>query len=209
MSKNQTRPVPHTKSRLLIFLIFTAVAGSIVWGLLFPAAEPVIIESAMDQPPGTASTGSEIKPLSDKIPIYLVGAVKNPGIYLIERGSYLYQLIEQSGGLLDTAAAESVNLAFRLDENQLIKIPTDAEVAADPASAQAITLTTAGALVDLNTADETQLDALPGVGPSTAKAIVEYRKKNGPFKCIEDLMKVPGIKESRFSSLKDMVIVRG
>jgi len=209
MSRNQPAPGRKSKGRWFILLMILVVAGSIIRGFLFPAAEPMIIESV--QPDSTVPSGSDNEETSpsDPIPIYLVGAVKNPGIYQIERGSYLYQLVEMSGGLLDTAAAEYVNLAMRLDENQLIKIPTISEVAADPAAALAVSLPTGGPLVDLNRADESQLDALPGVGPSTARAIVEHRQKNGPFKCIEDLMKVPGIKESRFNTLKDLVIVKG
>lgn len=197
------------KHRPIVILIIMVIAGSISWGVLFPTAEPQIIGSSPMTSPLSSELTESVKSQADPIPIYLVGAVKNPGIYQVERGIYLYQLIEMAGGLLDSAAADAVNLAIRLDDNQMIRIPTLAEIIADPGAASMHGLASAGALVDLNHADESQLDALPGVGPSTAKAIVEYRKKNGPFKCIEDLMKVPGIKESRFNTLKDLVIVKG
>ena len=118
----------------------------------------------------------------------------------------MYQVIEKAGGLLDTAASESINLALRLDENQRIRIPTREEVATDPNSAALmINQSTASPLINLNLADIDLLDSLPGVGSSTAKAIIEYRKKNGSFRNIEDLMKVPGIKESRYNALKDLI----
>ena len=63
----------------------------------------------------------------------------------------------------------------------------------------------AGGKVDLNTASESDLDALPGVGPSTAKRIVEDRQTNGPFKSPEDLMRVSGIGPKKFDALKDLV----
>ncbi len=69
--------------------------------------------------------------------------------------------------------------------------------------------TSAFAAVDLNTANQQQLEALKGIGPGKAKAIIDYRTKNGPFKTAEDLMKVPGIKEGTFSKIKSEVSVGG
>jgi competence protein ComEA len=62
--------------------------------------------------------------------------------------------------------------------------------------------------IDINTADEDALQTLPGIGPSRAADIVSYRKKNGPFSSIEDIMKVPGIKDAAFSKIKDMIVAR-
>ena len=65
------------------------------------------------------------------------------------------------------------------------------------------------AAVNINTATKEELDALPGIGPVKAQAIVDYRAKNGPFKTPEDIMKVPGIKEGTFGPLKDKISVTG
>ncbi|WP_081686871.1 ComEA family DNA-binding protein [Chitinilyticum litopenaei] len=65
------------------------------------------------------------------------------------------------------------------------------------------------AAVDLNTASQQQLEALNGIGPEKAKAIIEYRSKNGPFKTTEDVMKVPGIKEGTYAKIKAEVTVGG
>lgn len=192
--------------------------GSLLWSWAFPAAEPVVVQaSAADQPgqpagsPAAATAPSgKATAQTDLIPIYLVGAVSQPGIYEVERGSYLYQLVQRAGGLTENAAAEQINLALRLDCNQLIRLPTCAEAAASPGLAivPASSDSSAGQPIDLNAAGQDELDSLPGIGPSTALAIIEYRRKNGSFRSVEDLMKVPGIKESRFSAIKDMVVVR-
>ena len=63
--------------------------------------------------------------------------------------------------------------------------------------------------MDINRATLEQLDKLPGIGPSTARAIITYREKNGPFQNTEDLMKIPGIKESRYEALKGLICVNG
>jgi len=207
MKSGQYKTGKLSKFRISIILTVLAIVCAVCWNLLFPGPDPQITGTSNTATLPQSVSEQALPTLSDAIPIYLVGAVFHPGIYLVERGSYLYELIEQAGGLLEIAAAESVNLALQLNDNQLIRIPTRDEVQADPAAAIGITLQTAGPMVDLNRADEVQLESLPGVGPSTAKAIVSYRQKNGPFQCIEDLMKVPGIKESRFNTLKDLVIV--
>lgn len=195
----------HKKlSKVIIFLILAGLItlGSLVWGWIFPDNKAIVIQSSEQ----IAKTETLITSTVELIPVYLVGAVLHPGIYQIERGSYLYQVIEMAGGLLETAASESINLALRLDENQRIRIPTRDGVAADPNSAALmINQSASSPLINLNLADSALLDTLPGVGPSTAKAIIEYRKNNGSFRNVEDLMKVPGIKESRYNVLKDLV----
>ena len=65
------------------------------------------------------------------------------------------------------------------------------------------------AAVDLNTANQQQLEAVKGIGPAKAKAIVDYRTKNGPFKSTEDVMKVPGIKEGIYNKIKSEISVNG
>ncbi|MDW7659387.1 MAG: ComEA family DNA-binding protein, partial [Bacillota bacterium] len=89
--------------------------------------------------------------------------------------------------------------------NQLIRLPTQAEIDAGYAFALQNTEADDGVLVDLNQADQKQLETLPGIGPATACAIIAYREENGFFDRIEDLMQVPGIKEARFNTLKDLV----
>jgi competence protein ComEA len=65
------------------------------------------------------------------------------------------------------------------------------------------------AAVNINTATKEELDALPGIGPVKAQAIIEYRNANGPFKAPGDIMKVRGIKEGEFGKIKDQITVSG
>ena len=154
------------------------------------------------------------------MPVYITGAVKFPGIYETEVPVYLYKLVDMAGGLTDDADKLSINLAFRITENMMIVIPetngsgllstggyTDM---IDASSLNAFALSSAensGFPVNINTAGLSELCLLPGVGNSTAEAIIKYRETNGPFGQIEDIMKVPGIKQSRFESLKDKISV--
>jgi comEA protein len=81
-------------------------------------------------------------------------------------------------------------------------------VGASPCTGTTSCSPSAGGSVDLNTASATELDTLPGVGPATAAKIIADRTANGPFRTVEDLMRVPGIGPTRFESLKGLVVVR-
>ncbi len=226
---------PQKKSgrhKIITIMLLTslAVIGSLVWDLSTAkqedaymiyttansgenAGRPSAEVTDLTVRDATGESGSLIGTLSksqDSIPVYLVGAVRQPGIYQIKKGTYLYQLVEQAGGLTDDAAKDQINLAMRLDANQLIRIPTQAEVdagfASTPNESAAASPETC---VDINQATIEQLDKLPGIGPSTARAIIAYREKNGPFQNTEDLMKIPGIKESRYEALKGLICVSG
>lgn len=152
--------------------------------------------------------------LEEEFPVYIVGAINNPGIYKITSETCLYELVEQAGGLTGAAAGDRINLAAQLSKNQLIRIPTLEEWQQEPDKYQfnknQVDLTNHDAsvkLININTATASELEELPGIGPSTAKTIIDHRNKNGLFNSIEELMLVPGIKENRFASLRDLITI--
>lgn len=156
---------------------------------------------------GSASCPVETSATSDTIPVYLVGEVARPGIYQVERGTYLYELVETAGGLTPRAAADRTNLVYRIEGSQLLRIPS-VEDAADPGLAGSEVLSPSGQdapFININSAGESELDGLPGIGPSTARAIIAFRETNGPFASIEEIMNVPGIKQSRFEAIRDVI----
>ncbi|NLN46773.1 MAG: hypothetical protein GX153_09460 [Clostridiaceae bacterium] len=156
---------------------------------------------------GSASCPVETSATSDTIPVYLVGEVARPGIYQVERGTYLYELVETAGGLTPRAAADRTNLVYRIEGSQLLRIPS-VEDAADPGLAGSEVLSPSGQdapFININSAGESELDGLPGIGPSTARAIIAFRETNGPFASIEEIMNVPGIKQSRFEAIRDAI----
>lgn len=159
---------------------------------------------ATGSPPAGQTSAADNRPV---VPIYLVGAIAKPGIYEVYTGSYLYQLVDRAGGLTADAAADQINLAMQLNANQLIHIPTRAEWASAPTFHIVSDSTAAGetAKANINQADASAFDQLPGIGPSTAKAIIDYRTRNGPFTQLEDLMKIPGLKQSRFDAIRDLI----
>lgn len=144
--------------------------------------------------------------LEDKnkyIYVHIAGAVRKSGLLRLKFGSRLIDIVNMAKGFQKNADLDKINLAEILKDGQKIIIPF----------LQAEILTNAGSekfgnknkIINLNAADEKLLDELPGIGPSTAKKIIEYRLKNGPFKTIEELKNVSGIGEGKFKKLKEFV----
>lgn len=145
---------------------------------------------------------------SDEIDIYIVGEVKNPGIYSIKKGSILNDLVEMAGGLTQSVDAHNINLAYRLDKNMMIRIRETSMLLLDDTTGITINdESMIDVVVNINTADVSELSRLPGIGEATAKTIIDYRTINGEFETIFDIMKVSGIKEAKFETIRDFITV--
>jgi competence protein ComEA len=148
--------------------------------------------------------------------VYVSGAVVNPAVYSLPAGSIIDDAVRAAGGFSPDANTVAVNLAQPVADGMQVYVPTLAEAAPTPpvVSAPAATdgpsrmggVTTAG-LININAATQTDLELLPGIGPTTAAAIISYREANGPFAAIEALMDVPGIGEGKFGAIKDLITV--
>lgn len=145
--------------------------------------------------------------------VHICGAVENPGVYLLEEGSRVYQAIEQAGGFRGDADEDYLNQADLLGDGMKLYVPTREEVilAGEAGSWQSINSGSVrqaeAALVNINTAGEELLCTLSGVGSSRAKSIIAYREKHGAFQKIEDIMNVEGIKDGLFQKIKDSITV--
>lgn len=172
------------------------------------------------------SDSEEMQP--EMIYVDVCGAVANPGVFQLAAGSRVFQAIEAAGGYLPEAALTCVNRAGVLTDGQQLYILTQEEMerqGLDPAemagasdgqmNGSAGTGQNTGIAaqaqqdnrININTADETQLTTLTGIGATRAQAIIAYREENGPFAAIEDIMNVQGIKEGTFAKIKDEIVV--
>jgi competence protein ComEA len=136
------------------------------------------------------------------------GAVKAPGVYEGKTGDRVLHVIDQAGGLLEEADETKVNFALKLVDEMVIYIPVIGEESEMMLTGE---MTEAGkeeGKVNLNSASEAELQTLPGIGPSKAAAIMEYRTENGSFKSVEELMEISGIGEKTFEKLKESITVR-
>lgn len=156
-----------------------------------------------------------------KIIVHVSGAVKNEGIVELEEGARVANAIEKAGGVRDDAYTKDINYALKLEDGMKIYVPTIEETKQEKeevninseSSNYIISSNTKtnensnGQKVNINNADESKLDELPGVGPSTAQKIIQYRKENGEFKSIDELKNVSGIGEAKFQKIKDLICV--
>ncbi|HOQ06256.1 MAG TPA: helix-hairpin-helix domain-containing protein [Clostridiales bacterium] len=160
----------------------------------------------------------------DEIKVYVVGCVKNPGIVTLTKGQMICDAVREAGGLTEDADADNINMVYSLNENVMLVIKSKNENNAAGEGALVRSDSGPGAEVigsgddtpagrngikpvNINTAGIDELDTLPGIGEAKARDIIAYREKHGRFNRIEDIMKVPGIKQNRFESIKDYITV--
>ena len=146
----------------------------------------------------------EEKPLQEWIYVDVCGAVRNPGVYRIEAGSRVFQVLEQAGGCTEEASLETVNQADLLTDGQKIRIYTMEEAGQMEKKLQEED-PILDDRVDINRAGKEELMTLTGVGETRAQAILAYRETHGSFSSVEELMQVEGIKEKTYEKLKDQI----
>lgn len=125
--------------------------------------------------------------------VHVVGEVTSPGLYQLQPGQRIADAIELAGGFTSEASLESVNLARTPNDGDQIMVFSIHENKTDDG------------IISINTASETELERLPGVGPALAKRIVDYREKNGSFSTIEALDNVSGIGPAMLEKIRDLV----
>lgn len=138
----------------------------------------------------------------EKIFIYISGAVNSPGVIEIDANCRVKDAIEESGGLKENADLTNINLAEKLEDEKKIYIPEVGENLNKETIEESQNQEPKKLNVNINTANSSELQKLPGIGPSLAESIVEYRKQNGRFASVEDIKKVSGIGESKFDKIK-------
>lgn len=161
---------------------------------------------------GSVSAGpTETAPptsMAAEVVVHVSGAVASPGVYRLPAGTRVTDAITAAGGPVEGAEADRLNLAALVGDGQRVYVPRAGEPI--PQDAAASGTAAAGGVsgpLNLNLATIEQLEALPGVGPSLAGAIVAERDRRGGFRSVEDLLAVRGIGEKRLADLKSLVVV--
>jgi competence protein ComEA len=162
---------------------------------------------------GTATSTS----LPSELVVHVAGAVAAPGVQRLPPGARVVDALDAAGGAATDADLARLNLAAPLADGQMVYVLRLGEEAPPaiagpvaPSTGAAVSTPSAGvAPVDVNTASAEQLDTLPGIGPSTAAAIIAHREEHGPFTSVEQLLDVRGIGEAKLSQMRDLVVTSG
>lgn len=201
---------------IVLFLgIIVGAGGITLAGRVQPA--PILI-----QPPAPTAV-PEPTATPGPLRVFVNGAVATPAVYELPHNGIVQDAIERAGGFTGEADTAVINLALPLQEGMQIYVPTVAETAEQeqmvisnpvvrsdgveieelPGSGD----TAVAVLVNINSADVAELDTLPGIGPSTAEKIVEYRDTNGSFATIDEIMSVSGIGPAKFEQIQPFITV--
>lgn len=198
-------------------LVIVAIAGGILLALRQPPSTNIEVVSLT---PTLAPAAAAVPTPQPHVGVYISGAVVNPGVYIVNEGSRLADIILIAGGAAADADLTAVNLAAVLRDEQHWHIPKrspDATPLAgglaasggEPAAADgAQPNRPPNGKVDLNTADVNMLKSLPGIGDTRARAIVSHRELNGAFASVDALLDVNGIGIGTLESLRNLVEVR-
>ena len=153
--------------------------------------------------------------IENKIVIHITGEVEEEGVIELEKGARISDAIEEAGGTTEEADLSNVNLAYRLSDGQKVKIPNINEkdeeiIVVEEKAGDNIIIEgnkSKEEKININKAAQTEIETLPGIGPSTALKIINYRNEHGKFKNIGDIKNVSGIGDSKFENIKEYLCV--
>ncbi|MCI8640406.1 MAG: DUF655 domain-containing protein [Clostridia bacterium] len=163
---------------------------------------------------------------NNNIVVYITGCINNSGVYEMQEENRISDLIEKAGGFTKEADTNNINLAYKLEDEMKIYIPSKNETKnqleektnyqqdneayisrgkSDLETKEYNNNTNKMQKININTATQTELETLPGIGASTALKIIEYRKEKGKFKSIEDIKNIKGIGENKYNKIKELI----
>jgi len=225
----------NTKQKLtigVIFFIIILIIGFYIWkqssSLDYSDLDDYNI---MENSTTTDNAEPELSTDNSLIVIHITGCILNQGIIKVNEGSRIADAIDAAGGLTKDADMSKINLAYMIEDGQKIYVPSiydistvsennpiaEEYVSSEPGDNVVIDSipstssttskkdSTKTGLVNINTATQTELETLSGIGPSTASKIIEYRNSNGSFNSVEDIKNVSGIGDAKYENIKNNI----
>lgn len=204
---------------IIVGLMFFIVIGGYLYNVYSKENEELeLLEDELINEENYEQNNAE----SGKVIVHIAGEVNSPGIIEIDEGSRIADVVEKAEGFTEKADIGKINLAYEIQDGQKITIPCRNvdEINDEDIKEQEYIVKENGkgiienstekertvGKININKATQTELEQLPGIGPSTALKIVEYRKNN-KFKKIEDVKNVSGIGDAKFDKIKEYIVV--
>ncbi len=189
------RGLTGLQTAVILVLLLLLAAGGVV---TYVRSRPVLVE--------VREAGSEERESERLLTVHVAGAVMAPGLYRLKEGSRVSDALAEAEGPAPDALLDDLNLAARVKDGEKVMVPRAAGTAAD-GTAQTQGDSGTPVTMNINTANAGQLEELPGIGPSLAQRIVDYRRKNGTFSSIDELDNVEGIGSGKLESIRDLVTI--
>lgn len=207
------------KKIIIVIIIVVLIIGGIYYLIQSNKEEEFINDFNNEQNIIDQNVEENTKIEKNEIVIDISGEVVNPGVIKLEEGSRIIDAIQMAGGVTNNANLSKVNLAYLLEDAQKIYIPNKNEEISEYVTKENADSVISSSnkdkvsnneklMVNINTANESELEKLPGIGPSIAIKIVNYRKENGKFSTIEDIKNVSGIGNSKYNNIKEFIYVK-
>lgn len=154
----------------------------------------------------TAADSAAPENASGEVVVHVAGAVSSPGVYTLPADSRVDDAVRAAGATAD-ADLSQLNLAQKLADGQKITVPAAGETPAPADNAAPSDSSQSGALININTATQEELETLPSIGEVRAQAILAYREEHGGFRTIDELKEVSGIGEKIFADISPHITV--
>ncbi|MBI3649142.1 MAG: ComEA family DNA-binding protein [Actinobacteria bacterium] len=190
----------------LVVVLAVTLGGT---GLWYARSLPKPVEIGAPSP-SVGAAGAPVatspSPSPTTIVVDVAGEVRRPGVYEFTEGQRVIDALKAAGGPKGDANLAALNLAAPLADGSQVLVPASAPTGGTGAGTSSSS-TTGTTLIDVNTADATQLEELPGIGEVLAGAIIKYREDNGPFASVDELDNVSGIGPATLADIRDLVTV--
>jgi competence protein ComEA len=224
--KGKLAAIFHGKSRVarivaVILILIVAIVIYFTWSSSSQPNPGAGVQATTTQNFGAATTSSQAASTAttdagsgSSIQVYIVGAVRRPGVYTLDTNARLYQVLKDAGGPLPNANLVAVNLAAPLKDGEEIYVPklgeqmpanVDGSTGTTATTASALTPVSTGALVNINTASETEMRQQLHVSAKTAQAIISYRMQHGNYTSVNQLANA--VSKTIYNRIKGMVTV--